>query len=394
MFVGFFEDLRSEGIPVSLREFLDFLSAVDADLPAFQVDRLYYLGRTILVKHAQHFDRFDRVFGRRFRNLSTTSAKIRQEIPRDWLEKLGDLVLDAATLAKIKKAGSLNEILQELRKRLAEQEKRHSGGSKWIGTQGTSRFGHGGFNPSGVRIGGPGRHRRAVKVWEERKFRDLDGSRELGTRNFKMALRSLRHFTREGREEEFDLEGTIGATAKNAGFLETRFRPVRKNRIRVLLLLDIGGSMDDHVRLCEELFSAAKSEIEHLEWFYFHNCPYETLWRRNVRGEQDVVATDEVLRTYGQHYRLVIVGDGAMSPFELIHRGGSIEHWNEEPGEVWLSRIWSHFKRGIWLNPIAEEEWPYTASTGMIQGITGRKMFGLTLEGLKAGLKELMAPGP
>ncbi len=390
MFVGFFEDLRAEGIPVSLREYLVFLAALESELSQCRVDVFYYLARTTLVKHIQHFDRFDRVFGRRFRGLSMTSAKIRDEIPKEWLAQLSDMFLDPETLSKLKAAGSLDDILDELRRRLQEQESPHQGGSKWIGTSGTSRFGHGGFNPSGVRMGGPGKQRRAVKVWEQRRFRDLDGSRELGTRNFKMALKTLRHLTREGKEEEFDLTGTVKATARNAGYLETRFRPERKNRLRVLMLLDVGGSMASHVRLCEELFSAAKSEIEHLEWFYFHNCPYERLWRRNPRTSDCCIATDEVIRTFGRHYRLVVVGDAAMSPLELMQPGGSVEHWNAESGADWLSRLLQHFSKAIWLNPDRKEDWRYTQSTLMIQEMTGNRMFGLTLDGLRAALKTLM----
>ncbi|MFT7616749.1 MAG: hypothetical protein ACI97A_000378 [Planctomycetota bacterium] len=390
MFVGFFEDLRAEGIPVSLREFLVFLEALDAELDQCQVDRFYLLARICLVKHVKHYDCFDRVFARRFRDLAATSKRVRQEIPKEWLEQLSELLLSAEELKKIQEAGSLEEILEELKKRLAEQKKKHQGGSKWIGTGGTSRFGHGGFNPSGVRIGGPGRHNRAVKVWEQRRYRDLDGERELNTRNFKMALRTLRHLTREGREEEFDIEGTVNSTARNAGFLETRFRPIRKNRVRVLMLLDIGGSMDPHVKLCEELFSAAKSEIEHLETFYFHNCIYENVWRRNPRSSKDLLSTEELLRTYGRHYRLIVVGDASMSPYELIQPGGSIEHWNEQAGEYWLAKIFAHFNKTIWLNPNREDDWGYTTSVRMIRELIDDQMYSLRLDSLKRALKDLM----
>ncbi len=392
MFASLFFELRQAEVPVSLKEYLTLMEGMRAGVASFDVESFYYLARATLVKDERHLDRFDRVFGQVFKGLETVEGGGGQaaEIPEDWLRGLAELYLTEEEKRQIEALGGWDRLMETLRRRLREQEGRHQGGSKWIGTAGTSPFGAFGYNPEGVRIGQDrSRHRRAVKVWDKREFRNLDDSVELGTRNIKVALRRLRRFAREGAATELDLPGTIGSTARNGGMLDVRLRPERHNAIKVLLCLDVGGSMDDHVHACEELFSAARSEFKHLEYFYFHNCPYEGLWRDNQRRHAEKVPTLEVLHTYPQDYRLIMVGDAAMSPYELSVSGGSVEHWNEEPGEVWLDRLVRAYPKAVWLNPMPEWQWTYYPSTQLVRRLMHGRMFGLTLEGIDGAMREL-----
>ena len=351
MLVRFFTDLRAGGVPVTLPEFLSLLEALEARVAALSAEEFYYLARLALVKDERNFDRFDRVFAQHFEGAQQVFEKIVAELPPEWLQRLTERLLTDEEKSKVEGLGGWDKLLETLRQRLREQQERHEGGNKWIGTGGTSPFGHGGFNPEGVRIGGPGRHRRAVKVWDARDYRNFDDGVELGTRNLKMALRRLRRFAREGAPEELDLDGTIDATARNAGFLDLKLVPERRNAVKLLLLLDVGGSMDSHVKICEELFSAARAEFKHLEYFYFHNFPYERLWKDNRRRFSVTTSTTALLRTFNSDYRVVFVGDATMSPYEIEQPGGSVEHWNDESGRVWMQRIAAHFPRLVWLNP-------------------------------------------
>jgi uncharacterized protein with von Willebrand factor type A (vWA) domain len=333
-------------------------------------------------------DRFDRVFGEVFRGVFTDAYPEGAQIPEEWLRKVAELYLTPEQIQEIKSLGSWDEIMEALKQRLAEQRERHEGGSKWIGTGGTSPFGHGGYNPEGVRIGGEGRHGRAIKIWERRDFKDLDSTRELGTRNIKIALRRLRRFAREGAAEELDLDGTIDGTARQ-GWLDVKLRPERHNAVKLLLFLDVGGSMDGHVRLCEELFSAARSEFKHLEHFYFHNCIYEGVWKENRRRFTERTNTIDVLHKFGHDHKLVIVGDASMSPYEITHRGGSIEHHNEEAGAAWLKRLTDTYPAAAWLNPTIKDYWDYSASTNIIKTLMGGRMYPLTLDGLEDAMRAL-----
>jgi uncharacterized protein with von Willebrand factor type A (vWA) domain len=389
MLVRFFGDLRAGGIPVTLPEFLSLLEALEARIAAHSPEEFYYLARLALVKDERHFDRFDRVFAEHFAGAEKVFEKLVAGLPEEWLKQLTDRLLTDEEKARVESLGGWNELLETLRERLAEQKERHEGGSKWIGTGGTSPFGHGGFNPEGVRIGGAGGERRAVKVWDARDYRNLDDGVELGTRNMKMALRRLRRFAREGAPEELDLEGTIDATARNAGYLDLKLVPERRNAVKLLLLLDIGGSMDAHVKVCEELFSAARAEFKHLEYFYFHNFPYERVWKDNRRRFSAVTSTMSLLRTFNPDYRVVFVGDATMSPYEIEQPGGSVEHWNEESGRAWMERIRAHFPRLVWLNPEPEDRWKWTPSIGITRDLVGGRMFPLTLHGLDAAMREL-----
>ena len=389
MLAGFFLELREAGVPVSIKEYLILLEALDRGLAEYDVERFYYLSRTALVKDERHLDRFDRVFGHVFKGLEKPEGMVEAEIPEEWLKALAEKVLSPEELAKLDAMG-WDELMETLKKRLEEQQGRHQGGSKWIGTGGTSPFGAYGSNPAGIRIGqDKSRMRRAVKVWDKREYRNLDGDVEIGTRTIKMALRRLRRFAREGAASELDMGGTIDATARNAGFLDLKMVPERHNATKVLLFLDIGGSMDDHVRLCEELFSAARSEFKHLEYYYFHNCPYERLWKDNRRRHDETVPTVEVMNTYPQDYRLVIVGDATMSPYEIAVPGGSVEHWNEESGEVWMRRLLATWPKAAWLNPSPENRWRYSESVGMLSQIMEGRMYPTTLEGLDAAMRGL-----
>jgi hypothetical protein len=390
VFATFILALRQAGLPASVTEYLALLRAMKAGVADYSVDDFYHLSRAALVKDERHLDRFDRVFGQVFKGLEPPEGDPQQAIPEEWLRKVAEKLLTEEEKAAIQAAGGFEALMELLKKRLAEQKGRHQGGSKWIGTGGTSPFGAHGYNPEGVRIGQEeSRHRRAVKVWDKREFRDLDGDVEIGTRNMKVALRRLRRFAREGAATELDLPDTIRATANNAGSLDLKMVPERHNRVKVLLLLDIGGSMDDHVRECAELFSAARGEFKHMEHFYFHNCPYERLWRDNRRRQSSTVPTWDVLRTYGSDYKLILVGDAAMSPYEIAQPGGSVEHWNEEPGSAWMGRLLGHFRRSAWLNPMPEEVWGRYHSIGMVRQLMERRMFPLTLAGVEAMTREL-----
>lgn len=390
MFLGLFETLRRHGVPVTLRELLDLHAGVERGVVFADSEAFYRLARLTLVKDERYYDRFDRAFAAWFEGIDNLDAAIDALIPDDWLRREFERSLSAEEKARIQSLGGLEQLIETFKQRYAEQRERHAGGNKWIGTGGTSPFGAYGYNPEGMRIGQDGsRQRRAVKVWDERRFRDYDDSRELGTRNIKLALRRLRHFARSGAGEEFDIDATIDATARDAGLLNVRMRPERHNAVKVLLLLDVGGSMDDHVHTCEELFSACRSEFKHLEHFYFHNCIYEGLWRDNRRRDERL-PTFELLRTFGDDYKLIIVGDAAMSPYEISHPGGSVEHFNDEPGSVWLQRLAVKFDRLAWLNPMPPRSWELTHSNRLIRQLIGERMYPLTLQGLEAATRELI----
>jgi uncharacterized protein with von Willebrand factor type A (vWA) domain len=391
MLTGFFYRLREAGVPVSLTEYLTLLQALEAGVAGYSADDFYYLSRTALVKDEKHFDRFDRTFAAHFKGIEQALEDGQADIPEDWLRKTLERLFTDEEKARIEALGDWEKLMQTLQERLKEQQKRHEGGSKWIGTGGTSPFGHGGFNPEGIRMGGPGGNRRAVKVWEKRDYRNLDDSVELGTRNIKVALRKLRRFAREGAADQFDLDGTIDSTARNAGLLDLKFIPERHNAVKVLLFLDVGGSMESHVRVCEELFSAARSEFKHLEYFYFHNFIYESVWKDGRRRHSERTPVMEILRTYPPDYRVIFVGDASMSPYEIMQPGGSIEHWNEEAGAVWMQRITARFPRHAWLNPEPEQHWDYTASIGIARQLLGERMFPLTIDGLDRGIRALKA---
>jgi uncharacterized protein with von Willebrand factor type A (vWA) domain len=389
MFTRFFLELRRAKVPASLREYLTLMEAMREHLAAYSMDDFYYLSRAALVKDERNLDKFDRVFGHCFKGIETI-GDAGVEIPEEWLRKLGEKVLTDEEKRLIEAMGGWEKLMETLQQRLAEQKGRHQGGSKWIGTAGTSPFGAYGYNPEGVRIGqDEKRNNRAVKVWDKREFKNLDDRVELGTRNIKLALRRLRQFAREGAAEELDLDDTIHSTAKNAGWLDIKLRPERHNAAKVLLCLDIGGSMDGHVKVCAELFSAARAEFKHLEYFYFHNCPYESLWKDARRRHVEKTPTIEVLHTYDQSYKLVLVGDASMSPYEIFQQGGSVEHWNEEPGEVWLRRLLATYPKAVWINPVPERYWEGTASIGMIHELMEGRMFPLTLDGLDRAMRRL-----
>jgi len=392
MFLPFFQTLRKEGVPVSLREFLGFLEGLAAGLVTYDAEGFYYLARSAMVKDERHLDRFDRAFSASFKGLETISdAQVLEalDLPRDWLEKLAEKHLTAEERAAIEALGGFDKLMQTLRERLAEQKGRHQGGNKWVGTAGTSPFGAYGYNPEGVRIGqDESRHQRAVKVWDRREFRNLDDQVELGTRNIKVALRRLRKWARDGAAEEFDLDGTIRATADH-GWLDVQTRPERRNAVKVLLFLDVGGSMDPYIKVMEELFSAARSEFKHLVPFYFHNCLYEGVWRDNARRWNAQTPTWDVLRSYGSDYKCIFVGDASMSPYEILHPGGANEHWNPEAGQVWLQRACAQWPHHLWINPVPEAHWGYTQSIRLIRDAFGGRMVPMTLDGISRGIKEL-----
>ena len=393
MFLPFFDQLRQHKVPVSMREFLAFLDGMAAGLATYDVDAFYYLARTSMVKDERNIDKFDRAFAAAFsglENISLDDVMEAVDIPHEWLEKMAEKHLTPEEKAEIEAAGGFDKLMETLRKRLEEQKGRHQGGNKWVGTAGTSPFGAYGYNPEGVRIGqNESRHQRAVKVWDKREFKNLDDTVELGTRNIKVALKRLRRWARDGANDELDLGGTIRATAEH-GYLDVKTRPERRNAVKVLLFLDVGGSMDPHIKTVEELFSAAKSEFKHLEHFYFHNCLYEGVWRDNRRRWTEQLDTVEVLRTYGPDYKCIFVGDASMSPYEIAYPGGANEHWNAEAGSVWLSRAREQWNSNLWINPIPEKYWPYTQSIKMVQEIFGTEaMVPMTLEGLSRGMKTL-----
>jgi uncharacterized protein with von Willebrand factor type A (vWA) domain len=387
MLIDFFLHLKARGLPVSTREYLVLLDALRQHVIEHSLDDFHLLARTTLIKDEALYDRFDRAFGEYFKGIEALPG-MDVELPEAWLRQAAKRHLSDAERAALEKLG-WDRLMETFRQRLAEQNERHAGGSKWIGTGGTSPFGHGGTHPEGIRVGGRSENRSAVKVWEKREYRNLDDGVELGTRNIKVALRRLRRFAREGAAQELDLEGTIAGTARNAGWLDLRLRPERHNAVKVLLFLDVGGSMDDHIRVCEELFSACRSEFKHLEHYYFHNCVYDHVWKDNARRHGERIPTVEVLRTYGPDYKLILVGDATMSPYEIVQPGGSVEHHNPEPGAVWLRRLSETWPRAIWLNPEPEAAWTYRQSITLIRNLLGERMFPLTPDGLARGIREL-----
>ncbi len=392
MFVGFFANLREAKLPVSLREYLTFLEAMGRGVVIYDIEEFYYLARASLIKDERHIDRFDQVFAHSFEGMEAVSVADlleRAEIPQEWIERLAEKHLSPEEKAEIEALGGFEKLMETLRERLAEQEKRHQGGSKWIGTAGTSPFGAYGYNPEGIRIGQKeSRHQRAVKVWDKREFRNLDDSVELGTRNIKVALKRLRRWARDGAEEELDLGGTLRATAEQ-GYLDVKTRPERRNAVKVLLFLDVGGSMDPYIKLVEELFSAAKTEFKHLEYYYFHNCLYEGVWKDNRRRWTEQIPTLDVMRTYGADYKAIFVGDASMSPYEIAYPGGANEHYNAEAGSVWLTRVREKWPASIWINPVKQSHWEYTQSIAMISQVFEGQMFPMTLKGIEASMREL-----
>lgn len=390
MLIDFFFCLKKHQLPVSLRELLDLLRALEKNAVFADIESFFYLARTVMVKDECHYDKFDRAFAEYFDGVQSLEL-FDKEIPDSWLEKLLDRQFSEEEKQKIQAMGGLDKLMETLKQRLEEQQKRHQGGNKWIGTGGTSPFGAYGFNPEGVRIGGKDDEgqRQAVKVWDKREFRNLDGDEELGTRNLKLALRKLRRFARSGASDELDLEQTIGATAKNAGLLDVKWRAERHNAVNVLILFDIGGSMDDHIQACEQLFAAARTEFKHLEFFYFHNCVYEHVWKDNRRRREEVFSVHDLMHTYGRDYKVIFVGDATMGPYEIFYPGGSVEHWNEEAGAVWLNRLTQHFDKFIWLNPQPEQIWHYYPSIKSIRELMAEKMYPMTLDGLGQAIKAL-----
>ena len=383
MLVNFFQGLKDGGVPVTPRELLDLLAAMNKQLVFGSIDDFYNLSRAVMVKDEKYYDRFDRAFGLHFRDLEGVDDVIEALIPDDWLRSEFVKQLSDEDKAKIESLGGLEKLIDEFKKRLEEQEKRHEGGNKWVGTGGTSPFGNDGFHPEGIRVGGQGKNKKAVKVWDRRDFKNLDDSVEIGTRNIKVALRRLRKFARTGSADELDLDDTISSTAKNAGLLDIKMVPERHNAVKVLLFLDVGGSMDPHVKVCEELFSAARSEFKPLKHFYFHNFLYDNVWENNVRRHNQRTPLHDVMHKFGHDYKVVIVGDASMSPYEIVQPGGSVEHWNEEPGAVWLERLRSTYEKCVWLNPVPEDEWQYTQSITIANQLMEEKMYPLTLGGLE-----------
>jgi uncharacterized protein with von Willebrand factor type A (vWA) domain len=390
MLIPFFYLLREGGMKPSITELLTLLEAMKKGVAGQSVDDFYFLSRACLVKDESKLDLFDRIFAAYFKGVEDSLSDLMTDVPEEWLRHQAELFLSEEERARIEAMGGFEELMKALQERLDEQDERHEGGNKWIGTAGTSPFGAYGYNPEGVRIGQRGsRNRSAVKVWDRREYRNLDDSVELGTRNIKIALRRLRKFAREGAADQLDLEDTIDKTARNAGLLDIRMVPERHNAVKVLLCLDIGGSMDDHVRVCEELFSASRSEFKHLEYFYFHNFIYESLWKDNRRRHAERISTLDLTHKYGADYKLVFVGDATMSPYEIVYAGGSVEHWNDEPGAVWMKRLLNTYPKAIWLNPEPRNRWDYTPSVKLTRDIMGDRMYPLTIAGLDEGIKAL-----
>ncbi len=390
MLLNLFNEMRAAKVPVSVRELLDLHHALQRHVVFADMDEFYYLARAILVKDERHFDKFDRAFAAYFKGLENLDRHIEALIPEDWLRKEFERSLTAEERAQIQSLGGLDKLIEAFKQRLQEQKERHAGGNKWIGTGGTSPFGSGGFNPEGIRVGDAGeRQGKAVKVWDQREYKNLDDQVELGTRNIKLALRRLRRFARQGAAEELDIDGTIDHTARDAGLLNIQMRPERRNTVKLLLLFDIGGSMDAHVRVCEELFSACRTEFKHLEYYYFHNCVYETVWKNNLRRTSERYSTFDLLHKYGDDYKVVFVGDAAMAPYEITQPGGSVEHWNEETGYVWMQRIMAKFRKVIWINPYPRQAWDYTASNHLVRELIEDRMYPLTLQGLEDGMRYL-----
>lgn len=389
MLVNFFHVLKDTGVPVTPRELLDLLEAMEQRLAFADMDDFYALSRAILVKDEKYYDRFDRAFGLHFQDLEAIDDVIEAMIPDDWLRSEFMKQLSEEDKAKIESLGGLEELIEQFKKRLEEQKKRHQGGNKWIGTGGTSPFGNDGYHPEGIRVGGESKNKRAVKVWDRRDFKNLDDSVELGTRNIKIAMRRLRKFARTGAADELDLDDTIKSTARNAGLLDIKMVPERHNAVKVLLFLDVGGSMDPHVKVCEELFSAARTEFKHLEYFYFHNFLYESVWKNNVRRFNERTSTLDLMHKYAHDYKVVFVGDASMSPYEIMQPGGSVEHWNEDSGEMWMRRLRETYEKCIWINPVPEDEWEYTQSIAITRQLMDGKMYPLTLRGLEEGMSFL-----
>ena len=390
MLIPFFYMLREGGMKTSITELFMLLEAMKRGVAGHSVDDFYFLARAALVKDESELDRFDRIFAAYFKGVEDSLADLMQDIPDDWLRHQAELMLTEEERAQIESLGGFEALMEALKERLEEQQERHEGGNRWIGTAGTSPFGAYGYNPEGIRMGQQGsRNRSAVKVWDKREYRNLDDSVELGTRNIKVALRRLRKFAREGAADQLDLEDTIDKTARNAGLLDIRMVPERHNAVKVLLCLDIGGSMDDHVRICEELFSAARTEFKHLEYFYFHNFIYENMWKDNRRRHAEKTATLDVTHKYAADYKLVFVGDATMSPYEIVYAGGSVEHWNEEPGAVWIKRLLNTYPKAVWLNPEPQERWDYTPSTKIVRELMNDRMYPLTIAGLDEAIKAL-----
>ncbi|SDF07747.1 vWA domain-containing protein [Phytopseudomonas seleniipraecipitans] len=390
MLLNLFTEMRAAKVPVSLRELLDLIDALKHNVVFADMDEFYFLARAILVKDERHFDKFDRAFSAYFEGLQNLDQHLEALIPEEWLRKEFERSLSDEERAQIQSLGGLDKLIEAFKKRLDEQKERHAGGNKWIGTGGTSPFGSGGYNPEGIRVGDAGeRQGKAVKVWEQREYKNLDDSVELGTRNIKVALRRLRKFARQGAQDELDLDGTIDHTARDGGLLNIQMRPERRNTVKLLLLFDIGGSMDAHVKVCEELFSACRTEFKHMEYFYFHNCVYESVWKNNLRRNAERISTHDLLHKYGADYKVVFIGDAAMAPYEITQPGGSVEHWNEEAGYLWIRRFMETYKKLIWINPYPLPTWDYTTSTGIIRELINDQMFPLTLQGLEDGMRFL-----
>ena len=389
MLINLFNTLKDTGVPCTLRELLDLLTALDKRLVFANTDEFYFLSRAILVKDEKNYDKFDRAFDIYFKGLETLDDVIQALIPDEWLRKEFEKFLTPEELEKIKSMGGVEKLLDEFKKRLEEQKERHEGGDKWVGTGGTSPYGNSGMNPEGIRVDGEGKEGKAVKVWQKRDFKNLDDSIELGTRNIKIALRRLRKFVRESHNEEFDLDGTVKSTAKNAGLLDIKMVPEKANAVKVIVLFDVGGSMDPHVKICEELFSACKTEFKNLEYFYFHNFIYETVWKDNSRRHNERVETTELFQKYSQDYKIIFIGDATMAPYEITNAGGSIEHWNEEPGSLWMKKFYSNFEKLIWLNPVPQDHWDYSASIELSRTLIDDQMYPLTIKGLEDGMSFL-----
>ncbi|WP_018690892.1 vWA domain-containing protein [Algicola sagamiensis] len=388
MLIDFFMTLRKHRVPCTLREYLDLLNALEKGIVFADIEGFYYLSRAVLVKDETHYDRFDRGFGEYFEGIQSIDW-LEGEIPEEWLRKEFEKFLTEEEKAKLQSLSSLEELMEKFRERMKEQQKRHAGGNKWIGTGGTSPFGAYGFHPGGIRIGQKGnRNRQAAKVWDKRAFRNLDSDAELGSRNMKLALKKLRKFARVGASEELDLHETIHGTAKK-GMLDVNMRPERHNAVNVLMFFDVGGSMDDHVQICQDLFSAAHGEFKHLEFFYFHNCIYEGVWKDSTRRYSEVIDTFDIIHRFGRDYKVIFVGDATMGPYEIAYPGGSVEHWNEESGEVWMQRLVHHFDKAAWLNPQSEEIWGYYPSIQQMRGLMDERMFPLTLDGISTAIKSL-----
>lgn len=389
MLINFFYTLRNAGVPVSIKELLVLLEALENHLAFGSIDDFYVLSRACLVKDEKYFDRFDQAFGRYFKDMQTVDDLIAAMIPDDWLRQAFEKHLSDEEKKQIQSLGGLEKLIEEFKKRLEEQKERHEGGNKWIGTGGTSPFGNNGYNPEGIRVGGESKNRRAVKVWEKRQFRDLDDSTEIGSRNIKVALKRLRKFARQGAEEELDIDNTIRSTARNAGLLDIRMVPERHNAVKVLMFFDIGGSMDSHIEMCEELFSAVRTEFKHLEYFYFHNFIYDFVWKNNVRRFSEKTSTLDLMHKYAADYKVVFVGDASMAPYEITHIGGNIEYHNEEAGAVWMQRLLATYPKLVWLNPMPEEYWPRTHSIKLVRDLVENRMFPLTIAGLDQAMAYL-----